>query len=59
MSHQKYWLVWVDDSPIAPERPLRLEEAIADFRGEAVDEDAVVVEVRQCSAQELKWAGIL
>lgn len=55
-----FWLVWVDDTPIIPERPMHADEAAALFQSEARDADNHVVEIRQCRAAELTWAaGVL
>lgn len=55
---QRYWLVWEDDTPVMPERPLSMEAAIAEFRELVAQEPSVMVEIRECTAVELEWAGI-
>lgn len=55
-----FWLVEVDGSPVLPERPLPLEKAIGKFRQE-VSEAARFgdrVHLRQCTEEDLEWAGI-
>lgn len=54
-----FWHVYVDDTPVLPEMPLPMEQAIVAFRREVDEaEDDDVVELRQCSDEDLKWAGI-
>ena len=61
-----FWYVEVDDTPISPDRPLPLEHAIKVFRREAAEaieaaadgEDGGTVEIRQCTADDLEWAGV-
>lgn len=54
----RYWLVWVDDTPTAPEEPLPYTEAVALFEDLVEDDPDAKVEIRQCSEIELRWAGI-
>lgn len=54
-----YWYVVVDDTPVLPENPLPLEHAIKAFRREVAEaEPGDVVELQQCTPEDLKWAGI-
>jgi hypothetical protein len=54
---QRYWLVWVDYEPFNPEQPLGSDEAAAEFAGQVTANDTTV-EIRQCSDEDLEWAGI-
>lgn len=51
------WLVWVGDTPIAPEHPLSWQDAAEVFALEASDPLETTVEIRQCTHEELVWAG--
>ncbi len=57
-----FWLVWCDDSPVSPDCPLPLGHALHAFeraaREAAENGDGEVVELRQCDAETLEWAGI-
>ncbi|WUI02074.1 hypothetical protein OHR68_09790 [Spirillospora sp. NBC_00431] len=54
-----FWHVYVDNTPVLPEMPLPLEQAVAAFRREVAEaEDGDVVELRQCGDDDLTWAGI-
>ncbi|MGR6915378.1 hypothetical protein ACU635_14130 [[Actinomadura] parvosata] len=57
-----YWYVVVDDTPVCPDRPLPLPYALHEFQRhakEAIDTDSgEVVELAQCTAEDLEWAGI-
>lgn len=52
-----FWYVEVDGTPMLPDVPLPLEHAIRDFRREAA-EFGGVVEIRQCTDEDLAWAGV-
>lgn len=55
----RYWLVWVGDTPVNPQEPLGHEDAMAEFLNQVeLGEDDEKVEIRQCSAEELEWAGL-
>lgn len=59
----KLWLVWQDDSPIFPEKPLVWEQAVEEFKcliDQAVSEGDPFesLEIRQCSYEEMEWAGV-
>ncbi|MFC5744779.1 hypothetical protein [Actinomadura rugatobispora] len=54
-----FWYVVIDDTPVLPENPLPLELAVRRFREEVTEAtDGDVVDLRQCTAEDLKWAGI-
>lgn len=56
---ERYWLVWVGDTPVNPQEPLGYEDAMAEFVNQVeLGEDDEKVEIRQCSATELEWAGV-
>lgn len=55
---ERYWTLWVDDTPVTPEVPLTLEEAINEFRVEVGQTDDAKVEIRQCEEYDLRRAGI-
>lgn len=55
-----FWLVVIDETPIAPERPLPLEHALHAFRRAVEDgDDDEVIELRQCTDEDLEWAGVV
>lgn len=55
-----FWLVVIDETPIAPERPLPLEHALHEFRRAVEDgDDDEVIELRQCTDEDLEWAGVV
>jgi hypothetical protein len=57
-----YWYVVVDDTPVCPDRPLPLPYAMHEFQRhakEAIDtESGEVVELAQCTDEDLQWAGV-
>ncbi len=53
----RFWLVWTDDTPIAPEHPLGHAEAVELFAAEVEEDPDQKVEIRQCSDEDLRWAG--
>lgn len=55
-----FWYVEVDGTPMLPDVPLPLEHAIRDFRREVAEaaEFGGVVEIRQCTDEDLAWAGV-
>jgi len=55
---QRYWLVWEDDTPVVPQRPMSMEAVITEFRELVTQDPEVKVEIRQCSQDELDWAGV-
>ena len=56
---ERYWLVWVGDTPVNPQEPLGYEEAVAEFVNQVeLGEDDEKVEIRQCSETELEWARV-
>jgi len=56
----RYWLVWVGDTPVSPQQPLEYGDAMAEFEQQIeLGEDDEKVEIRQCSATELEWAGVM
>lgn len=54
----RYWLVFEDDSPIFPERPLNADEAVREFVRYVKEDPDTQVEIRQCTEEDLEWAGI-
>jgi len=58
-----FWYVVCDDTPTAPDRPLPLAHALYEFeraaKQAAEDGDGEVVELRQCTAEDLEWAGVV
>jgi len=57
--HAPRWYVVVDDTPVLPERPLTMEQAIDLFREmvESDGADGAEVEIRQCSEEDFEWAS--
>lgn len=54
-----FWYVVVDDTPVMPDMPLPLEQALVEFRRAVEDaEPGEVVELRQCTDEDLRWAGV-
>ncbi|MET8985922.1 hypothetical protein ABZW49_10775 [Nonomuraea wenchangensis] len=57
-----FWFVVCDETPTAPERPLPLAHALREFERAAQqaieDGDGEVVELRQCTDEDLEWAGV-
>lgn len=55
----RYWYVVIDDTPVNPERPLSARDAAQEFLTFIEDDDPdQEVELRQCSAEDLEWAGV-
>lgn len=55
---QRYWLVWVDDTPVFPESPLNEEQAAQRYLHEVAEDPDAVVEIKQCTREDLEWAGV-
>lgn len=61
---KRYWLINYDDTPISPERPLSAEAAAEAFLREVLlseeeeDEGSALIEIRQCTREDLDWAGV-
>jgi hypothetical protein len=57
-----FWYVVCDDTPVSPDRPLPFAHAMHEFeravKRAAEDGDGEVVELRECTAEDLAWAGI-
>jgi hypothetical protein len=51
------WLVWEDDNPAHTE-PLTAAEAAAQFLHLANDDPDAQYDIRQCTDDELEWAGM-
>jgi hypothetical protein len=56
--HHRYWLIWVDDTPIDMDNPLLAEEVDDAFRIEVDRDPTALVEVKQCTREDLNWAHI-
>lgn len=52
------WLVWAGGTPIAPECPLSWQDAAEIFGLEASQPHVETLEIRQCTHEELVWAGV-
>ncbi|MFI6317333.1 hypothetical protein ACIBG8_07430 [Nonomuraea sp. NPDC050556] len=57
-----YWYVFVDGTPVSPDRPLPLTYALREFERcarQAIEEDdGESVELRPCTSDDLEWAGV-
>jgi hypothetical protein len=53
----RYWLIWEDDTPEFVEKPLTAKEAATRFIEVAERDPSALVEVKQCTREDLDWAG--
>lgn len=53
-----FYYVVVDDTPVLPEMPLPWEEANRKAEQERKEDPDAHVEITECTAEDLKWAGI-
>lgn len=57
-----YWYVFIDGTPMAPDRPLPLAHALREFERcakQAIEEDDTsAIELRPCTPDDLEWAGV-
>lgn len=56
---QRYWYVVVDDTPVNPEDPLTLEQALTyfEFFVNNCDDPDEKIEIHQCNDEDLTWAS--
>jgi hypothetical protein len=55
---QRYWLIWEDDTPVWPEKPLTADEVGEAFRRRVEDDPIALVEVKMCTREDLDWAHV-
>ena len=55
---QRYWLVWEDDTPVWPEKPLTAGEVADAFQRRVEDDPYTLVEVKMCTREDLDWAHV-
>jgi hypothetical protein len=53
----RYWLIWVDDTPVGVDTPRRADQVGDAFLRETNDDPTALVEVKQCTREDLDWAG--
>jgi hypothetical protein len=59
MGHQRtrYWLIWIDDTPVGVHQPLTAKELGDQFLLEAGADPTALIEVKMCTREDLDWAG--
>jgi hypothetical protein len=55
---QRYWLVWVDDTPVNVDEPLMADAVGKAFVRETEDDPDALIEVKMCTRADLDWAHI-
>ncbi|GAA0918697.1 hypothetical protein [Nonomuraea longicatena] len=57
-----YWYVFIDGTPLAPDRPLPLARALREsercVKQTIEEKDDSAIELRPCTPDDLEWAGV-